>query len=83
MLQIYFGQVLTFKIVVIQTYHSNSLDAIQHTWSNIHNEKERQSNLTLVEHLAQAHVLGQLLPQRVVRLLSLPDHVVQVLRDRQ
>ena len=42
---------------------------------------QRQTNLALVEHLAPAHVLGQLLPQRVVRLLSLQDHVVQVLRD--
>ena len=75
------GQVSTFKIFVIQTYCSNPLYAIQHTWSNIHNGIESQTNLTLVEHLAPAHVLGQLLPQRVIRLLSLQDHVVQVLRD--
>ena len=38
-------------------------------------------HLALVEHLAPAHVLGQLLPQRIIRLLSLQDHVVQVLHD--
>ena len=39
----------------------------------------RWVHLALVEHLAPADVLGQLLPQPVVGLLPLQDHVVQVL----